>query len=156
MVVLWEGTAGEMPNRVEREIEEILNKLDGPSGGRAPTRLHRGWRSRVSRRTSRWRSRLPALPAINPGNLMLTGICLILSGLLLRMVSPDLTRWVVILGLVLFFSSFVLSFTRRGPGGANPNETYWRGQRIARSELRGPSWPERLRTWWRRRNRRRW
>ena len=145
-----------MPNRVEREIEEILTKLDAPGGGRRPTRLRRSWRSRLTRRVGAWRSRLPALPALNPGNLMLTGIVLILSGLILRMVSADLTRWVVILGLILFFSSFVLSFTRRGPTGVGRNETYWRGQRIPRSELRGPSLASRLRTWWQRRNRRRW
>jgi hypothetical protein len=147
-----------MPSRVEREIEEILSKLDGGRpAGRPPTRLRRTWRSRLGRSISSWRQRLPGLPSINPGSMMLLGLCLILSALFLRLISPDLTRWVVIVGLVLFFASFVLSF-RRGGGGSSlsSGDTYWRGQRIPRSALRGPSITDRLRGWWRQRNRRRW
>lgn len=145
-----------MPSRVEREIEEILSKLDGlPPSSRPPTRLRRTWRSRLGRSITRLRERLPGLPSINPGSMMLLGLCMILSALFLRMISPELTRWVVIVGLVLFFASFVLSF-RRGGGGSSltSGDTYWRGQRIPRSALRGPSMADRLRGWWRRRNRR--
>lgn len=146
-----------MPNRIEREIEEILTKLDDvPERGRAPIRMRRGWRSRLSRSLGRLRGRVPALPALNPGTMMLVGIVMILSGLILRTFSGDLTRWVVTIGLVLFFLSFILSFwpgARRG--GAVGGDTYWRGQRIPRSQLRGPSLSSRLTTWWQRRNRRR-
>jgi hypothetical protein len=146
-----------MPNRVEREIEEILSKLEPERpAGRAPIRLRRSWRSRTTRNVSRWRSRVPAPPHINPGSMMLAGILLILSAFFLRSFSDTLTRWVVILGLILFFASFILSFwpgARSGPAGG---DVYWRGERIARSDLRGPSLPARVQQWWRRRNRRRW
>lgn len=146
-----------MPNRVEREIEEILSKLDGvPPSGRAPTRLRRPLRSRVSRRFAGLRARLPVLPKITPGNMMLAGITLILAGLVLRLFSSELTRWAVIVGLVLFFASFIMSFwPNRGGGAVGGGESYWRGQRIPRSELRGPSIATRIANWWRRRNRRR-
>ena len=144
-----------MPNRIEREIEEILDRLEATAPPRRPVRLRRSWRSRVSRFASRGRAQLPVLPSLNPGNLMLTGLGLIFAGLLLGMVLPELTRWAVIVGLMLFFTSFVLSFSRgrRGPTGG---DTYWRGQRIPRAQLRGPTLTARLRAWWRRRNRRRW
>jgi len=146
-----------MPNRVEREIEEILSKLDGlPPPSRPPTRLRRTWRSRLGRGVARWRERLPRFPSVNPGSMLLLGLGMILSAVFLRMISADLTRWVVILGLVLFFVSFVLSFRRGGGRITGGADTYWRGQRIPRSALRGPSLADRIRGWWRRRNRGRW
>ncbi len=145
-----------MPNRVEREIEEILNKLETPGPGRQPVRLRRTWRSRVRRATGRLRLPSSALPRLNAGSMMLWGIGLILGSLLIRMVVPELTRWVVIAGLVLFFSSFIISFLHKDTGSIGSSDTYWRGQRFSRSELRGPSTAARLRAWWRRRNRRRW
>lgn len=147
-----------MPNRIEREIEEILTKLDdGPQRGRTPIRMRRSWRSRLVRAASRTRIRLPMPRSFNPGTMMLTGICMILSGLILRSFSPELTRWVVTVGLVLFVLSFILSFwpgARSGTLGSGP-DTYWRGQRIPRSQLRGPSRARRIADWWHRRNRRR-
>jgi hypothetical protein len=146
-----------MPNRVEREIEEILSKLDGlPPPSRPPTRLRRTWRLRLGRVISGLRERLSGLSSINPGSMMLLGLGLILSALFLRMISADLTRWVVIAGLVLFFASFVLSFRRGGRSVTGDGDTYWRGQRISRSTMRGPSLVDRIRGWWQRRNRGRW
>lgn len=145
-----------MPNRVEREIEEILSKLDAlPPSGRPPPRRRRSWWSRLKGGLARLGDRVSGLRSINPGTMMLVGLCLILSAIFLRMVSADLTRWVVVIGLVLFFASFVLSFLRGRDGGVISHDTYWRGQRISRSALRGPSLADRVRAWWRR-NRRRW
>ena len=145
-----------MPNRVEREIEEILSKLEPERPvSRAPIRMRRSLRSRATRKASRLSSRLPSLPRVNPGSIMMAGILLILSGFLLRSVSPELTRWVVIVGLVLFFTSFVLSFWPSARSGPASSEVYWRGERISRSELRGPSPKARVQQWWRGRNRRR-
>jgi len=149
-----------MPNRVEREIEEILTKLESPGPGREPVRLRRSpWRTRARRFTARL-PRLPALATVNAGNVMLWGIGLIFLAIVLGalgMTSPMITRWVVIVGLVLFFASFVLGFLYRdgggGGGGVGRREAYWRGQRFDRRELRGPSSIDRLKAWWRGRNR---
>ena len=145
-----------MPNRVEREIEEIMAKLETPAPGRAPVRLRRSWRSRVRRTLGRVPRPRTSLTRLNAGSMMLWGIGLILAALLLRMVSAELTRWAVILGLILFFGAFVVGFLHEEPGSFGSGETYWRGQRFSRSELRGPSTVDRLKTWWRTRNRRRW
>jgi hypothetical protein len=145
-----------MPNRVEREIEEILNRMDTDPSGRKPLRMRRSMRSRVRRFFARIpRPRLPML-SLNSGSMMLWGIGLILSGLILRMFSPELTRIVVIVGLILFFASFIVAFRHKDGSSVGSGEAYWRGQRYSRAELRGPSALERLKTWWRQRNRRRW
>ena len=145
-----------MPNRVEREIEEILNKLENPGPGRQPVRLRRTWRSRM-RGVSR---RLPvpriAFASLNAGSMMLWGIGLILLALVMSRVAGELTRWLVIAGLALFFGSFVLGFLYKSPGGVGRRDAYWRGQRFDRRDLQGPSTIDRLKTWWRGRNRRRY
>jgi hypothetical protein len=145
-----------MPSRVEREIEEILNRMDSDPSGRRPLRLRRSWRSRIKQFFSRIPRPHINLSRLNPGTLMLAGMGLILSSIILRSVAPDLVRFVVIAGLVLFFGSFILAFRRKDTGTLSSGETYWRGQRYARTELGGPSTLDRLRSWWRNRNRRRW
>jgi hypothetical protein len=145
-----------MPNRVEREIEEILTKLERPEPGRRPVKLRRSFRSRV-------RAALNRIPrprwAARPGDMMLWGIGLILLGILLNALgfaSGAITRWVVIAGLTLFFTSFVLGFFSKGGSAAPRGDIYWRGERYARGDLRGPSSFDRLRAWFQGRNRRRW
>lgn len=144
-----------MPNRVEREIEEILSKLEPGPPPKRPIPMRRSWRARVQRRLRGLPNPLAALPAVNAGNMMLLGIGLILSALLLRMFSGTLAYWAVVIGFVLFVLSFILSLRRGGSGGgvAGPRDVYWRGQRVSRAELRGPTVSERVRTWWRGRNR---
>ena len=145
-----------MPNRVEREIEEILSKLENPGPGRQPVRLRRTWRSRVRGVTRRLPTPRIAFASLNAGTMMLVGIGLILLSLVFSRVAGDLTRWLVIAGLLLFFGSFVLSFLYKDAGGADRRDAYWRGQRFDRRDLRGPSPIDRLKTWWRGRNRRRY
>jgi len=145
-----------MPSRVEREIEEILNRMDGDPSGRKPVRMRRSWRSRVRRLFARIPHPQFSLSRLNAGAMMLWGIGLILSALILRMISPELTRIAVIVGLVLFFGSFIVAFRHKDAGAVGSGEAYWRGQRFSRSDLRGPSVIDRLKAWWRQRNRRRW
>ncbi len=144
-----------MPNRVEREIEEILTKLDAPAPGRPPIRMRRTWRHRLKRATRGVRLPSLSIPALNAGSMMLWGIGLILASLIVRMIAPELTRWTVMAGLILFFSSFVVSFLHKDAGSIGSGDTYWRGQRYSRTDLRGPSTIDWVKTWWRRRNRRR-
>ncbi len=144
-----------MPNRVEREIEEILTKLESPGPGRQPVKLRRTWRSRLRGLTNRLPRTGLSLGRLNAGTMMLWGIGLILAALVLRMISSDLTRIAVIAGLVLFFGSFIVGFLHKDAGSVGSSETYWRGQRIPRSTLCGPSLLDRLKRWFNGRNRRR-
>src|SRR5262249_36762959 len=138
-------------------IEEILNKIDGaPQGGRPPIRMRRSWRSRISRTFTGLRGRLPSVSGVTAGNAMLLGIGLMLASLFVRSASTEVARWAIIVGLVLFVGSFIFMLFRRDRSVTGSGDAYWRGQRIPRSTLREPSAIDRLRAWWRRRNRRGW
>lgn len=133
-----------MPEQWQKDIEEILDNLEArpPNPPSSPQR-------RRPRRTgpSRLRgvSRLVAarLSRMTSGRLMLTAIALVLVGYALRLVSPLLFQYLVIAGVVLFVTAFVLSFQRplRHP------HKRWRGRVV---EMHEPSLYERLRLWWRR------
>lgn len=141
-----------MSNRLEREIEEILGKLDELPAERKPIPLRR---RRTRTRWNRLLAKLPPLPRFNPSSMMLAGIGLILSALLFRMFSTSLATWAALIGLGLFFASFVLSFMQGrggGPSGGSGGDVYWRGQRYTRTEFRGPPSNPLRRMW--RRNRR--
>jgi hypothetical protein len=126
-----------MPSRVEREIEEILNRMDSDPSGRKPVRMRRSLRMRVRRFFAKFPKPRWSLSALNSGTMMLWGIGLIL-----------------IAGLILFFASFIVAFRHKDSGAVGSGDAYWRGQRYARNDLRGPSPIERLKTWWRQRTQR--
>ena len=133
-----------MPNNVEREVEEILRKLDKfvPEEGRlARTRTGAGQAVSGFLHTI-----LARLSRVSLGQLMLTSLVLVLVAFFFRGASPALARWAIIGGLVLFLSVFVLSFL----SGSSRHERRWRGRVVDLSE---PSLGTRLRNWFQRRGR---
>jgi len=135
-----------MSHNIEREIEEILSQLDEfvPEEGVA---------RRVRRRSSDWAANLnqaitSRLARVSLGRIMLVALGLVLVALLFGRVNPLLARWVIIAGLVLFFTSFILSL-RLGRGRSVQRR--WRGQVV---DLSQPSLSERLRSWLRGKRRR--
>jgi hypothetical protein len=140
-----------MPDKFEREIEDILNKLDkfpsrGPSyrARQAVTRRIQFGQRAVAQRLTR----------LSVGQIMLTGIALILVGFFFRAALPGIWSYLVIFGLILFFTSFVISFFGGGRS-AGSGRIYWRG-RPASYYSSGPSIASLFREWWRRRQGRRY
>ncbi len=140
------------PDKVQREIEELLGKLDNfvPE-----ERLVSKIRSRrkaedgpgaLERLRARW-SRLTL------GHVMLFGLALLLVGTLARGSLGGWATWVVTAGLVLTVGAFVLSFINRDSGRTlgGDSEKRWRGQVIDYAE---PSPTSKLRGWWRGRHQR--
>lgn len=130
-----------MSNRLQREIEEILSKVEGVPPPAPRRRLKLRWGQRLH-------DLLRAVPTflshISVGQLMLTAIAIIIIAYVFRFGNPVLARYIIIAGIALFAASLLLSFRRS-------NTTYqkrWRGQLI---DDRGPSLAERLRMWWLRR-----
>lgn len=141
-------------DRIQREVEELLEKLDTfvpeerlaskirnrarrkPDG--EPGVIARGWK-RVSR--------------ISLGQLMLAGFALILVAWFFRAPLGGLSTWLISLGLVMAAVAFVLSIVRGGTGRTigGTVERRWRGQPIEYSA--GPSAADRIRDWFRRRRR---
>ena len=141
-----------MVDRIEREIEEILAKLDdGPSppaaDGRTPTSIKDYKRKSPSKstssssksapRSSPRRSFASLLPDINPATLLFTGAGLLVAGLILTLFMPALI-WVSFAGIIVFLSAFAWSFVRTprtpaGGGGGRQAATghYWRDRYIS-------------------------
>lgn len=142
-------------DRLEREIEEILGKIEqfpGPESrakrarqralGRAAARVH-AWQQHVARELSR----------VNLSQLMLLSFLMILFAFFFRgrFLPPTLSMWVLAGGVILFVSTFaVMVFGRRGPGAAQR----WRGRPIPPARAPQASAALRLRRWWAARTRR--
>lgn len=129
-----------MPDdKIQREIEDILNRLDGfvPEESVA---------SRMRRRSSDaaaafGRAIIAPLARISLRQVMLTALVLVVLGFLAMRVHPLFGRWVLVGGVILLLTSFALSFLSRGPA---KTERRWRGRSM---ELDEPSLGDRLRAW---------
>ena len=143
------------PDKVQREIEELLDKLDNfvpedrlvskirsrRKAETGPNAIERLW-ARVSRLTL--------------GHVMLAGVVLLLAGTFARGALGGAATWFVVIGIALTVGAFVLSIIngdsrRTLAGGGGRYEKRWRGQVIDYSE---PSAASKIRDWLRGRRRR--
>lgn len=135
-----------MPSRVEREIDEILRRLE-PSLPREP-RLRR-LRRAAGRALRGPRNALSgAFRRFTAGNVMLLAFALIIGSLVASRMWDDAGRLMLIAGVALFALALVASFA----GRKTAPERRWRGQVIQYGE---PTLADRLRSWWRAKSRRR-
>jgi Flp pilus assembly protein TadB len=129
-----------MPDKMEREIEEILAKLDNesprsPLAEKAPVSI-------LSRRkhtpgpAARARAKSASLlNGINPATLLFLGAGIMIGGLVFSTVYEPLI-WASFAGVVLFLLAFVWSFrrtpryARSGAAGSTPQGHYWRDRYI--------------------------
>jgi hypothetical protein len=133
------------PNPLEREIEEILGKIENfpetrPDSGRRRA-LHR-FGAAIS---ARQRAVMRAMSRISISQVMLVAFLMILGSFILLRRNPMLMNWVMWAGILLFISSFAILMFSRGRGGGSSVETKWRGQAV-RYET-GPTLSQRLRRW---------
>ncbi len=121
----WQGglPGGAMPNKYQREIEEILEasgekpvpeseKHHSPRGGNLP-------KANLNRGRGFWRSA--------SGKLFLVSVALLLAALLVSVAGGDFSHLLVWGALILFFVAYALFFIGR-PG--NTSEKRWRGRPI--------------------------
>lgn len=142
------------PNPLEREIEELLGKIE--NFPEAPPRQRRGG-SRALRRiggaiSERQRAVMRVMSRISISQVMLVAFLMILGAFFLLRRNPMLMNWVMWAGVILFISSFAILMFSRGRGGPRTVETKWRGQAV-RYEA-GPTLSQRLRRWFTGRTRR--
>ncbi len=130
-----------MPDdRIQREIEDILNKLDDFVPEKRPSR-------RIRRRSSDaaaafGRAVLGPIARISLSHVMMAALAMIVIAFFLGMkIQPLFARWAILAGLILFGTAFALSFVSRG---APETDKRWRGRAI---EYREPSLGDRLRAW---------
>ena len=133
-------------DRLEREIEEILGKIEQfPE----PDSRRQRARQRVLREigtaiSARQRAVARELARISLSQVMLVSFLMILGSFFFRRMSPLAMEWLMYAGIVLFVSSFaILMFSRRGGSTVEQN---WRGRAIRYQT--GPTLSQRLRRWW--------
>lgn len=134
-----------MPSRVEREIDEILQRIDTSLPREPwPRRLRRTLAGAAS--AARDAARV-AVRNFTPGSAMLVAFALIIASLFVSRAWSDAGRFVLLAGVALFVLALVASFAgRRGEP-----ERRWRGRVIRYDE---PTLAERVRNWWRTKSRR--
>ena len=143
-------------DRVKREIEELLDKLDTfvPEERLASKIRNRSKRTSDSQPSAVQRA-LSRAARVSLGQLIITGIVLVLVGFFFRAPLGGATTWLIGVGLVLAAAAFLMSLLTGGTGktvtGGGTVEKRWRGQVIEYSE---PSAANRIREWFRSRRRR--
>jgi hypothetical protein len=147
------------PDRLEREIEEILGKIEnfpGPEARRARKPLPRPVGDAVARRR---RAVARQVSRVSVSQVMLFAFLLILGSFFFRQAGV-VALWALYAGLVLFVVSFaIMMFGNRGRLSGR-QETVWRGRNVsygsyrppARGRVAGrpaaPTLLVRLRRWW--------
>lgn len=142
-----------MPNRVEREIEEILTKLDEfvpdePARTKVKTRPSPRRAVLPTRRPSPVQRFRQMSGRLTGGHIVLGAAVGLIVAMFLRAVLPGVATGITIICLVIIGGAIVLSIR----GNRRERTTYWRGQPVT-LHRHGPF--TRLRMWWRRRNQRR-
>jgi len=145
-----------MADRIEREIEEILEKLDTEFPPDGPERTPISILSRRKKKPSQ-RSSKPRVPSsrpslqISPTALLFIGAALVVSGLILSNIWGPMI-WLAFAGVVLFIGAFLSSFFRSGGQGvgAQPRGAYWRSRYIPYEPERSESAVSRFRRKFRR------
>ncbi len=136
-----------MPDRLQKEIEELLGRLDTFPPRRPLWRRVRDTLTSPFRGTRRWLRDL-GLPRVTPGHILLAAIAIIIVAWVAEPGGSSVTRYLIVGGIILFIAAFVLSLRRQS---AAPQKR-WRGEIL---DLRGPTTSTRLRSWWNRRRPRR-
>lgn len=147
---------GQESDKVQREIEELLEKLDNfvPEERLASKIRHRRKQQKQAERTgpTAWESLRSRLGGITLGQLMVAGLICLAVAWLGGGLLGDMRPWVLGGGLLLTLAAFALSAI----GGRGSSATIggrvqrrWRGQVIEYSE---PSRFDRMRAWIRRRS----
>ena len=133
-----------MPDdKIKREIEDILNKLDKFVPEESAAEKMRKRSSGVA--SSIVRAIFAPFTRISIQQVMLTALVIMVIGFLAMRVHPIYGRYVLIAGVILFMTSFGLSIFSRSNDPPQPaGDKRWRGQPI---NLDGPSLPNRIKAW---------
>jgi hypothetical protein len=127
-----------MPDdKIQREIEDLLSRLDDLPAERKPIPM---------RRRSRQASSFVggALANLSVRHVMIASLALIVFGFVAKKAYPDFGQWTLIAGVLLFVTAIVLSALNRGGPPAPASEKRWRGQSM---NLTGPTLGDRVRAW---------
>jgi hypothetical protein len=131
-----------MADRIEKEIEEILRKIDNF----VPERARRPARSAGQPLAAAGSWLLRRLARISLNQVMMWSLLVVIIAFFAR--GAPVATWILVGALIVFATAFLLS--RVGGQRRPAAEKRWRGEPL---DLSGPSWPDRLKAWWKGRRR---
>ena len=132
-----------MPDdKIKREIEDILNKLDEFVPDESPSEKMRRRSSGAA--ASVVRAILAPFTRIQIRQVMLAALVIMVVGFLAMRIHPIFGRYALVAGVILFMTSFALSFFSRSSNPPPAADKSWRGQSI---DLNEPSLPDRIKAW---------
>lgn len=126
-----------MPRKYEREIEEILQRLEASSPDEPakgvdlklipirPPKLSPWWRRLTASRPHLPAINLPFTLRLSSGTLLAFGLLSLLLSIVVRGPLPDLARLVAYLALGLFLAALILPFVYK-----NRQRPKWRGRDV--------------------------
>ena len=127
-----------MPDRIEREIEDILRKIDNF----VPERTRRSARRAGQPIASAHGWLVRRLSRVSLNQVMMWALILIVASVFFRGIPG--VQWILIGSLIVLVTAFLLSL-RSGRGARiSGSAKRWRGQPI---DLSGPSLPNRIKGW---------
>ncbi len=129
-----------MADRIEREIEEILRKIDDF----VPERPRRTPRKRPAQPASATGQSWLAsrFSRISLNQVMAYSLLVVILAFIFSAVPG--AGWLMIGALIVFVTAFVLSVAGGGKAHPPAQEKRWRGQPIS---YNGPAWPNRIKAW---------
>ena len=130
-----------MADRIEREIEEILAKLEDLPGEKKPDRSPIPIEAVRKQRQKAERAARPSAGAslsrrVNSTSVLLAGAAMVVFGLVLSNVWSQLI-WAALAGVVVFFGGFLSGFLRKprakpsASAPAAPKAVFWRDRYIS-------------------------
>ncbi|MCK9486884.1 MAG: hypothetical protein M0R73_09365 [Dehalococcoidia bacterium] len=145
-------------DRLEREIEEILGKIEQfPDQQSRMRRARQRKTNRVTNTIAGWQQGVARqVGRVSVSQIMLLSFLMILFAFFFRGrgLPAFLSSWILVAGVVLFVSAFAVLLLARGRtgGGGRTVEQRWRGRSIQYQA--GPTLSDRVRRWWTARTRR--
>lgn len=143
------NTGSSMADRLEREIEELLDKIEhfpNPASRRSQA-LRNYFRQLGNAIGVRQRALAAQLGNISISQLLLMSFLMIFGSFFLKRFNPLMMQWVLYAGIILFVTSFaILMFSRSGEH-KNKSHGRWRGRAI-RENISQTSRIDRIKKWW--------
>jgi hypothetical protein len=137
-----------MADRIEREIEEILKKIDKfPEGSTRPKVRKPAGSPKPGGSPKPTGSLFKWLSSLSMRKVMMWALFAAIVAFFFRGMPGG--YWLLIGAIIVFATAFILS-TRGGGGTSNTPQKRWRGQPLDLSE---PSWGDKFKAWWKGRKR---
>ncbi len=118
-----------MPDKIQREVEDLLAKLDTFPPPKP-------WYVRLRESIAEAIAGIP-FPRLSAGHILLTSILVIVFGFFL-FGSGGFFRWIIIGSILVFIAAFAVSLSRRSSGPSQ--QKYWRDRPMDLDRHSGRSW----------------